>query len=345
MRFSGTYKDDKLNLFLNNDIEMTLTEEMLKVNAENVGVSLYPIFDFIKDHESTSKHNDKPSNFMIDIEATNSYLYINNVRRAPADKLLMQYTEGRLNAQLLYGKNGGAALEFNEKKELFVYGDHLNDKFMTQLAEFSDFKGGEASFYLAGKVEELRGIIRVQNTIIKDYKAMNNVLAFMNTIPALVTFSVPDYSSKGMRIDEGYAAFVYKNDIMYINGFHITGPELQFNGKGTINIDTKTVDVETSLITDATSNLSKIPLLGYILVGKEEDTMTTTITVKGPMDNPVIKNTLAKDIGVGTFNILFRTLTFPIHYIDKAQKSIKEIETKKSKEKKKKKGSDPKATK
>ena len=49
----------------------------------------------------------------------------------------------------------------------------------------------------------------------------------------------------------------------------------------------------------------------------------------GSLEDPVIKSTLAKDIGVGTFNILKRALTFPVHYVDKAQTSIKKAEEKK----------------
>ncbi len=337
IKFSGKFKDGLLDVYVNDDINVKLDHNSLDIKADKIGVSIFPIFDFINEHPTDEKEKKEKSNFKVTMELSDSFLYVNKYRRAPADKIYLQYKNSDLKAQLVHGKNGGAVLEFNDEHEIYIYGDHLDDTFMSSLAEFSEFKGGEVSFYISGKPEKLTGIIRVKDTIIKDYKAINNMFALINTIPALVTFSLPHYNAKGLKVTEGYTKFVYENHIMDVEGFHINTPELNFFGKGTIDTESQTVDFETSLVTEATSNLSKIPLLGYILVGKEEDTVTTTMTLKGPMDNPVVKNTLAKDIGVGSFNILFRTLTFPIHYVDKAKQSIenaqknKEEKTKKSK--------------
>ena len=324
INFNGSYHDERLDLHLNNTIEAHLKDNRLKITADKIGVDVFSILDFIADHPSSDDTKSK-SSFEVDIEATQGYLYINEERRALADKLLLQYKDNRLNAQLLHGKNGGAFLEYYDKK-FFIYGDNFNDKFMDGLAEFSDFKGGRFSFYLTGKDEKMDGVVQIKNTIIKDYKSLNNIFALLNTIPALVTFSAPHYNTKGLKVHDAYASFSIKDKIMDINGFHVKAEELAFNGKGSVDMTAMTQDVEISLVTEATKNLSKIPLLGYILVGKEENTQTTTITMTGPLENPVIKNTLAKDIGVGTFNILKRTLIFPIHYIDKAQKSLKKAD-------------------
>nr|MDA3946978.1 AsmA-like C-terminal domain-containing protein [Helicobacteraceae bacterium] len=223
------------------------------------------------------------------------------------------------------GNNGGAFLEYYDKK-FFIYGDNLNDKFMDGLAKFSDFKGGKFSFFLTGIDNKIDGVVQIKDTIVKDYKILNNVFALLNTIPALVTFSVPHYTSKGLKVHEGYASFTVEDNVININGFHVKAEEIAFNGTGSVNLTNMTHDVEMSLVTEAGTNLSKIPLLGYILVGKEEDTVTTTITMSGKLEDPVIKNTLAKDIVIAPFNIVKRALTFPVHYVEEAQKAIDEAE-------------------
>jgi hypothetical protein len=157
---------------------------------------------------------------------------------------------------------------------------------------------------------------------------MNNIFAFLNTIPALVTFSVPHYNTKGLTVDEAYGGFSIKDNVMTIKGFHVMAPELAFNGKGVVDLSNRTLNVETSLVTEAGSNLSKIPLLGYILVGEEDNKATTTINISGPLSDPTVSNTLAKDIVIAPFNIVKRALTFPVHYIDKAQAAIEEAEKK-----------------
>jgi len=326
INFNGSYQDETLNLLLNNNIKAQLKDSRLTIKTEKIGINLFTVLDFIADHPSKG-NNKKKSNFKVDIEATQSYLYINEYRRALADKLLLQYSDEHMNVQLLHGSNGGAFLEYKDK-EFFIYGDNFNDKFMDGLAEFSDFKGGKFSFYITGDDDKIDAVVQIKDTIIKDYKSLNNIFAFMNTIPALVTFSVPHYNTNGMKVQEAYASLSIKNKMMDIKGFHVKAEEMAFNGKGSVNITEMTQDVEISLVTEATTNLSKIPILGFILVGKEDNTATTTITMTGPLEDPVVKNTLAKDIGIGTFNIIKRTLTFPIHYIDKAQKSLKKAEKK-----------------
>ena len=138
LNVNGSYKDETLEFFLNNDIKAHLKDNRLKIAAANVGIDLFSIFAFIKDHPASDTNSSK-SKFEVDIQADNSYLYINEQRRALADKLLLQSVDGHVNAQLLHGKNGGVFMEFYDHK-FFLYGDNLNDKFMDGLAEFSDFK-------------------------------------------------------------------------------------------------------------------------------------------------------------------------------------------------------------
>ena len=326
--FNGIYNDGKLALTINDTIKASWKHERLNIKAKDVGFNLPAIFSFIKEHPAATDANSTKSRFRADIEADNSSLYINEGRSAPADKLLLQYLDGDLNTQLLHGKKGGVSLEYSNKK-LYIYGDSLNDTFMNGLAEFSDFQGGELSFYALGSPDDLEGVIQVKNTIVKDYKAVNNIFAFVNTIPALVTFSVPHYTTQGLKVSEAYGGFALKDDLLTIKGFHVNADELIFNGKGSVDLNTKTVDVETSLVTNATTNLAKIPFIGYILLGKDDNKVTTTITLTGPIEDPKVENTLAKDIAIAPFNILKRALTFPVHYFDKAQKAIDENNQKK----------------
>ena len=335
IKFSGVYEKEQLNLYINNDINLKYRYNKLDITANKIGIDIFEIFNFLHDHQDNSA-DPTPSNIKVSIQAKDSYIYFGKVRRAPADRLLFQYSDNDLKAQLLHGKRGGAALEMNDKNEIYIYGDHLNDKFLSQMAEFTEFEGGEASFYISGKREKLDGVIRLRHTTIKDYKAMNNILAFINTIPALVTFSVPHYNTDGMNIEEAYTGFTYHKDKLILNSFYLRTPELAFNGKGHVNIAKQNVDIETSLITEATNNLSKIPLLGYILVGKEENTITTTLTLKGPINDPLVASTMAKDMGIGSFNIIRRALTFPIHYVEKAKIAIEDAEKERTKEEKKK---------
>ncbi|MCJ7765266.1 MAG: hypothetical protein MUP09_04920, partial [Thiovulaceae bacterium] len=96
INFNGSYHHDKLALTINDTIEANWENERLKIRAKDVGFNLSAIFSFIKEHPAsdTNNTNNTKSRFQADIEASKSYLYINEKRSAPADKLLLQYAEG-----------------------------------------------------------------------------------------------------------------------------------------------------------------------------------------------------------------------------------------------------------
>lgn len=74
------------------------------------------------------------------------------------------------------------------------------------------------------------------------------------------------------------------------------------------------IDMIFKLQTRIASNLSKIPLVGYILF--DEESLSTILTAKGDLDNPKISTEIAKDIATAPFNIIKRTFMLPKKVID-----------------------------
>ena len=50
----------------------------------------------------------------------------------------------------------------------------------------SKFKGGNLNFSMNGNITDYDGLFYITDTIIVDYKMLNNILAFVNTVPSLV---------------------------------------------------------------------------------------------------------------------------------------------------------------
>jgi len=68
--------------------------------------------------------------------------------------------------------------------------------------------------------------------------------------------------------------------------------------------------MDMNLKTDLGSSVSKIPVVGYILMG--EDSVSTSLTLNGKLDNPKVNTRVAKDIAIAPWNILKRTFTYPM---------------------------------
>ena len=62
---------------------------------------------------------------------------------------------------------------------------------------------------------------------------------------------------------------------------------------------------------DFGSSVSKIPLVGYILLGNE--TISASLKVDGKLSNPDVHTQIAKDIIIAPLNIIKRTLMLPFH--------------------------------
>ncbi len=242
-------------------------------------------------------------------------------RKIVTDTLDATLNNDNFDASLQH-MNGSAILKI--RNNLFsISGKGFNDKFMEHLFALSDFSGGTFSFEAKGKTDSFDGLMRVENTILKDYKLFNNVLAFVNTVPSLATFSLPNYNTKGLPVKEGYAHFSYQKGIVSVDNFTLNSPEIKITGNAQADFGTNQLDGVLTLKTDLGSKLGKVPMVGYILLG-EDGSLSTTLTLRGKLDDPKISTAIAKEIVTAPFNILRRTLVYPFLWMmDDKKKEVK----------------------
>ncbi len=315
-----TYKD--IFIDINNAVQIKIDEE-IKINIKDIGVNLNALLDFVTDTQEDSNSSDSNSSDFrnVELNATNSYLFISENRHIVSDTINLQYINHVISAQLKH-KNGQANFDFYKRK-FNLYGENFGDEFMDNLFAHSKFKDGALTFSMSGTTKEYDGLFYIDNSTILDYKILNNVLAFVNTLPSLVTFSLPGYSTNGLFINSAYLRFHTQNDIFNISDIYVDSKEIDILGRGTASIKDNNVSIELNLKTGLGNNISKIPLVGYILLGK--DAISTTLSVTGPLDNPDVTPLLAKEIIVAPLNIIKRTLFLPYHLIsDDSNASKKE---------------------
>lgn len=189
-------------------------------------------------------------------------------------------------------------------------GDGFNDLFMNSLVGRVDFTGGTMSMAANGGFDNFSGVWAVKNTTIADLMVMNNVMAFINTIPALATFSLPQYSTEGLPVTSAHAGFDYKDGLMTFKSVKVESPELDLAGTGWVDFKKSQLDITLNLITQAKKNVTKIPLLGYILAGEEKNP-SITMEVKGDLKSPEVTQSTFKEVVMLPFDILYRTLISP----------------------------------
>ncbi len=309
-----------ISLNINSSVDINISKDIIKVNANSIGIDINEVLNYFDDRDSGSEKKGKNVIF----SSRDCYLYISKDRHVISDSIDLQYFDEIVSAQLAH-KNGGAGFELKNGK-FYLYGEDFNDEFMEKLFALSKFKDGAFSFFMAGSPKEYDGIMQIKNTTILDYKILNNVLAFVNTIPSLVTFSIPGYSKNGLEVKSAYLYFHTKDDIFRIQDISLDSKEMDIVGRGTASFKHNDISLKLNLKTDLGSSVSKIPLVGYIILG--EDTVSTSMKISGKLNDPDVKSLIAKDIVVAPLNIIKRILLLPFHLIksDEEMEEVEEVE-------------------
>lgn len=319
--FSGLYQEGRTNIRVNDRLIINRRDDQIDVQAKNIGINVPQLFYFLianqPNKESSPKAGSESS--PIRIHTSNTYLYLMKGRKIVADRMEATLSNDDMDASL-YHMGGSAALKIRNGL-FYIDGNGFNDKFMEHLFALSDFSGGKFSFQAKGEADSFEGVMRVENTILKDYKVLNNVLAFVNTVPSLATFSLPNYNRQGLPVKEGYAHFAYNKGVVNVDNFTLNSPEMNILGEGRADLDAQTLNGILTLKTDLGSVLGKVPMVGYILFG-EDGSLSTTLTLSGKLDDPKVETAIAKEIATAPFNILKRTVAYPFLWMmdDKKKK-------------------------
>ncbi len=310
-RFSGSHRDGNTTIRVNNRLTISHTPQRLFARANNTGINVPELFRFLSaPDKSTIQSASSPGEppIPVRIHANNTFLYLTKGKKIVADTLDALIFGNDLNATLRHG-SGSASLAMQDGR-FDISGQGFGDTFMNHLFSLGDLHGGFLSFKAGGKANGFEGEMWIEKAVLQDYVILNNVLAFINTVPSLATFSLPNYHSEGLPIEKGYAHFAYGKDLVHVDSFHLDSPEMKIIGIGSADISKRTLDGNLTLKTDLGSVLGKVPMVGYILFG-DDGSISTTLSLSGKLDNPNVETAITQEIITAPFNILKRTLIYP----------------------------------
>jgi hypothetical protein len=197
----------------------------------------------------------------------------------------------------------------------------VKDKMLHPLINFTGLKNGRYSLKKEGNPDKvMKGRIIIEGGILSDFKAYNNTLAFLNTLPALATLSNPGFSNKGFKIKEGVIEYTMTPQKITFTSVYLKGNSATVLGKGTVDLKTKKLDINLAILTarEFGKVVGKIPLLGYILMG-DDNSLTVGLKITGTLENPKVNTSVAEDIVSLPLQILKRTITAPAHLGDYKQ--------------------------
>ena len=158
------------------------------------------------------------------------------------------------------------------------------------------------------------GKIYINKGSVKDLGTLNNIIAFINTIPALLSLKTPGFSAKGYKIKNGFVNFLFYNKILYLKQINIKGINLDFSGKGYVDLNKNLIKLKIHTVVKL--KIKNIPIVGralsYLFFGKD-GYLHINIFVHGKLDNPQVSKDLGGGIIESPLKIFKRILTLPFH--------------------------------
>ncbi len=153
-----------------------------------------------------------------------------------------------------------------------------------------------------------------------NYWIMNNVFAFIDTIPSLMNFSLPDYSSRGMEVSSAVVNLQYMQGVLHVTAFALRSGNLDMQGSGIVDPQRGTIDMDIDLVTAAKGNISRIPLVGplvgYILAG-DKKRPSITLKVTGNLEDPEVQSSALKDYITWPVETILRVVELPFGALEK----------------------------
>jgi len=294
----------------NNRVHYESKKSRIKLNNINIDLKKFLV-------ARSKKYGQKSKKNKLVILGTNSKIHYGKYTLLTNSYDIEISPKGNIRAS---GSLNGDIVQFSKKGKIFTLKAlRIRDAMLHPLIGFSGLKNGRYSLKMSGNPDKtMKGQIIIEGGEMKDFKAYNNALALINTLPALATLSNPGFSEKGFNIQEGVIEYRLKGKKVVFDSVYLKGVSATIVGKGTLNLEKKTIHMNLAIQTarEFGKVIGNLPLLGYILMGKDKS-MTVGLQITGSLNKPKVITSAAEDILSLPLTIIKRTLESPAHIINK----------------------------
>jgi uncharacterized protein YhdP len=172
--------------------------------------------------------------------------------------------------------------------------------------EGEDFQKGMETLNGEMRFEIEHGAIERANLFAKIFSLLNVTQYFKGRLPDLKTKGLPFYRT--------IAHFQIKDGVFSTEDFLVDSEAIRITGIGKLDLGKNQVDAKIGVhpLVTVDTVLSKIPIAGYILTGKNKAFLSFVYEVKGDLDDPKIEAIPIQSIPGGVFGIIKRLLETPL---------------------------------
>ena len=165
-----------------------------------------------------------------------------------------------------------------------------------------------------GPAENMTGSLslRMRDGLIGRYTVAAKILALLN-LADMVEAQGPDLNSRGMPYQQITADFKIERGRARTENLVLKSPAVRMTAVGSVDLAGKTVDMTVGVqpFQSLDRIVSRIPVAGWLLAGKEQSVVVAYFQVSGPLSDPQVSTVPVKSVGRDVFGILRNLLELP----------------------------------
>jgi AsmA-like C-terminal region/AsmA family len=152
------------------------------------------------------------------------------------------------------------------------------------------------------------------NGVIKQEKMLARILEVLN-VTEIVKGRLPDLGSTGFAYNSITVQGKFQNGKLLIEKLHMDGETLDILGRGEVDIEQETVNIELLAAPFKTVDtvVKNIPGVNYLLAGS---LVAIPVSVKGTLGDPKVRVMSASSVGTSLLNLGERTIKAPLKLIE-----------------------------
>ena len=314
IKFKSKYENNALKINLNNKIDINISK-LVNIKIKDYDLSVKGLESLKNKDDDENKESKK-----IILKGQNSKIILNDTETYPFNSYKIIKEKDRIKGSLFY-KKSFIDIDINNT-HYNIYANNLNEKFIKTFTKIKWFDGGSFNIHINGRKDKLEIYIIIENTIIKNLALFNNIMAFFNTIPSIISYKNPGFNEEGYKIKEAKIHLFKENNLYKFKNINLIGYSTDVSGSGELNLDDNSTNftLNISALKSLNNIINNTPIINYLIMG-DNKSLTTTVKVKGNINSPKIYSELYKDILYTPVNIIKRIFYIP-------EKLIKSFENK-----------------
>ncbi|HIJ96395.1 MAG TPA: AsmA family protein [Desulfuromonadales bacterium] len=159
------------------------------------------------------------------------------------------------------------------------------------------------------------GNIRLQMSKgkLRKFSMLSKVFSILN-VSQLLKFQLPDMVSNGMPYNSIIGSFAVKDGTIASQDLFISSDAINISVIGSADIVKEELNLTLGVqpLQTVDKIINRIPIIGWILTGKDKDLLTAYFEAKGTWAHPQVSAIPAKSLGKGVLNIFRRVFELPV---------------------------------